>query len=145
MIRALTQITPMDSAGREWHSNTSLAMGDLVTFPQIGSVRKSLQRVKKNLCVLLKFSGNSLFLLFLCRIIQSSWTKLCSEPFTAVKTLPDVSSWKLMHTLHRSDHRNTVLMHGLIYSSPYNLIPLLKYCPVLNQIKATSGCFTHRD
>ncbi|KAF4793333.1 growth hormone releasing hormone [Turdus rufiventris] len=44
-------------------------------------------------------------------IIQSSWTKLYSEPFTTVKTLPDVSSWKLMHTLLRSDQRNAVLKH----------------------------------
>lgn len=67
-------------------------MLDLVTFPQIRSVRKSLQRMKKFLCVLMKFSGNSLFLLFLYSIIQSSWTKLYSEPFMAVKTLPDVST-----------------------------------------------------
>lgn len=72
------------------------------------------------------------------RIIQSLWTKLYSEPFTAVKTLPDVSSWKLMHTLLRSDQRNAVLMHYLIYSSLYNLTLLLKYCSVLNQKKNTA-------
>lgn len=85
--------------------------------------------------MLVKLSGNSLFLLFLSRIIQSSWTKLYSEPFTAVKTLPDVSSWKLMHTLLRSDPRNALLKHYLIYSSLDNLTLLLKYCSVLNQKK----------
>lgn len=93
------------------YSSISLAMLDLVTFPQRRSVRKSLQRMKKFLCALMTFSGNSLFPPFLSRIIQSSWTKLYSEPFTAVKTLPDVSSWKLMHTLLRSDQRNAVLKH----------------------------------
>lgn len=122
-------------------------MLDLVTFPQIRSVRKRLQGMKKFLCVPMKFSGNSLFLLFLSRIIQSSWTKLYSEPFTALKTIPDVSSWKLMHRLLRSDQRNAVLKYYLIYSSLYNLTPLLKYCSVLNQKKThfcglTSDCFT---
>lgn len=122
-------------------------MLDLVTFPQRRSVRKSLQRMKKILCVLVKFSGNSLFLLFLSRITQSSWTKVYSEPSTAVKTLPDVSSWKLMHTLLRSDPRNALLKHYFIYSSLDNLTPFLKYCSVLNQKKThlcglTSGCFT---
>lgn len=50
------QINSTDSAGRAWHCSMSLAMLDLVTFPQIRSVRKSLQRMKKFLCVLMKFS-----------------------------------------------------------------------------------------
>lgn len=61
------------------------------------------------------------------------------KPFTAVKTLPDVSSWKPMHTLLKSDPRNALLKHYLIYSSLYNLTPLLKYCSVLNQKKTPTS------
>lgn len=36
----------------------------------------------------MKFSGNSLFLLFLSRIIQSSWTKLYSEALHSSEDTP---------------------------------------------------------